>query len=470
MPMKRLYLLYNSLTLLLLLFSPSVSSQSLKGFAEFGATVNLGENVPLWQASLQHGLSSIKSNAYMRGAVVYNDTIGSCRVEGALDIAVAAGQNATFIPQQFYISAAYKWLSLWAGSRELCSPLLNSRLSSGGLTWSGNARPIPQIMLCTPGYVAIAKRVSLKAELSYGWFTDGHYQQTHVADKFMYNKKVKYHHKSLFFRFGKPDGKWTFDLGIDADDQFGGYLTKDGETTDMNNGVKEYWRALVLHNGGDGVYFSGNYLGTEYLRLNYNFGRYGMSAYVLNFYDDMSGMAKRNGFDGLWGLEYRFAGKAPVNGVVVEYYQTTNQSGPLHGLDFSEVGKTGGADDYYNNDQYVGWSHWGMTMANPLVASPIYNGNGNLAFMYNRVKALHIAFSGDISSELGYRFKFSYNKSWGTPFKPIVNILNNFSTFAELNYNPLRMPCWNIAGSIAFDSGKLYGDNAGVQIKIKRNF
>ena len=69
-----------------------------------------------------------------------------------------------------------------------------------------------------------------------------------------------------------------------------------------------------------------------------------------NFYDDFSGMGKFNGWDGLWGIEYKKKDNQLISGLVLEYFQSTNQSGPMHGLDDSEVKKTGGADDYYNND------------------------------------------------------------------------------------------------------------------------
>ena len=65
-------------------------------------------------------------------------------------------------------------------------------------------------------------------------------------------------------------------------------------------------------------------------------------------------MAKLNGWDGLWGVEYKSNHKQAINGIVIEYLQTTNMSGPLHGLQNSVVGKTGGADNYYNNGYYPG--------------------------------------------------------------------------------------------------------------------
>ena len=115
---------------------------------------------------------------------------------------------------------------LWAGNKEIDSSLLNQQLSSGGLTWSGNARPIPQIAIGIFDYVRIAPKVQLKAELSYGWFTDTKYQEKHVGDEHSYTRKIKYHHKSFFLRFGKPEGKWLFDIGMSLDAQFGGYKVR----------------------------------------------------------------------------------------------------------------------------------------------------------------------------------------------------------------------------------------------------
>lgn len=70
---------------------------------------------------------------------------------------------------------------------------------------------------------------------------------------------------------------------------------------------------------------------------------------------------------------------------------TKHQSGAFHyfatpAIDHSFTG----ADNYYNNSQYAGWEHWGQGIGNPLVTSPIYNKDGNLAFESNRVKGFHI--------------------------------------------------------------------------------
>lgn len=467
--------LYKSIFLFLFFATPFSYAQNLNIFAEYGTNIYVGDNTPLWQVSNQHGFSSIKNSTYLRGGTFYKDTIHTWKLEAGIDMVIAAGFTSTFVVQQAYVDVRYKWMGIWAGSRELSSSLLNQQLSSGGLTWSGNARPIPQITVGILDYVHIAPKIQFKAELSYGWFTDTKYQERNVGKEYSYTKKIKYHHKSFFFRFGKPQGKWQFDLGMSLDNQFGGYKVGGSDEGDLGNGWKDYIHALIPQGGGDDAegdksWYQGNYMGSEHFRLTYNCKETSFSIYLENYYDDFSGMGKLNGLDGLWGIEYKSPKTQAINGIILEYYQTTNQSGPLHGLDNSIIKKTGGADDYYNNGWYPGWTHWGMSIGNPLITSPIYNKNGNLAFQYNRVKAIHLGWSGNITSEWIYRAKLSFNRTWGTPYKPIPEILENFSTFAEFKYIPSKWQGWSFTGSVAFDIGDIYGDNLGFQLKIHKNF
>lgn len=94
----------------------------------------------------------------------------------------------------------------FAGSREKGAPLLNNALSSGDMTWSGNARPIPQIMIGIPEYLYVLPRFAIKGEISYGWFTDNKYQERKVGAGHWYTKDIKYHHKEGFVRVGVPNG------------------------------------------------------------------------------------------------------------------------------------------------------------------------------------------------------------------------------------------------------------------------
>lgn len=467
-----LYFRYLFVLLIILLLSHKIKAQSLESFIEYGATLRAGDNTPLWQVSNIHGFSSLKNNTYIRGGVFYNTTQGNWNMKAALDVGVTAGFTSSLILQQAFVEANYKWLGIYAGSKETDSPLLNQQLSSGGLTWSGNARPIPQVAVGLFDYVKLLSQVWFKAEISYGKLTDNAYQKKQVGEGYWYTKDIKYHHKSVFFRLGNPLNRWNFDFGLSMDCFFGGYNIGGGPYEgNLGNSLKDYWAAFFpRQDNSDELqpYYKGNFMGSEHLKVNYQHTDFKLSAYLENYYDDFSGVFKMNGLDGLWGVELQFKKQSPIDAFVLEYYQTTHQSGPLHGLDHSVVKKTHGADDYYNNHWYPGWAHWGMTMANPLVASPIYNKDGDMAFKYNRVKAIHLGWAGSFTKELSYRAKLSYNQTWGTPFRPTVSILENYSSFFECKYIPCKYPLWDFRASLAFDIGNIYGDNLGVQIKIRR--
>ena len=220
-------------------------AQQLSSFVEYGAALHTGDNTPLWQVSNQQGLTSLDNNTYIRGGISYKHQLGKWKFEEALDLVAAAGFSTTsFIVQQAYVDIRYKWFGFFAGSREQNSPLLNQELSSGGMTWSGNARPIPQVQIGIPEYVQLLPRLGLKGEISYGWFTDNKYQREQVGEKYWYTKSIKYHHKEGFLRIGIPKGKWQLELGMTLDTQFGGYKIGGSELGDLGNGWKDYVRVF----------------------------------------------------------------------------------------------------------------------------------------------------------------------------------------------------------------------------------
>lgn len=316
--------------------------------------------------------------------------------------------------------------------------------------------------------------------MSYGWFTDNNYQKRKVGTGHWYTKSIKYHHKEGFIRVGVPDGKWQFDIGMTIDTQFGGHIVyADGNTIDLGNTLKDYFRVFIPGSAGadkpqsDRNFYQGNFLGSEQIKFTHRSDKFLVSAYLCNHFDDFSAMGKQNGWDGLWGIEMNFKDFNPVNALVLEFLQTTNMSGPLHGIHEpgeGPVDKTGGADNYYTNSLYPGWAHWGMMIANPLIASPIYNKDGYMSFRYTRVKALHIGWSGQINSEWNYVAKMSHNRTWGRVDAPTLDILENFSAYASFSYTPEKWQGWRFNASLAMDVGEVYGDNFGFQFKVNKTF
>ena len=153
----------------------------------------------------------------------------------------------------------------------------------------------------------VLPRLALKAEMSYGWFTDNKYQRKQVGEDYWYTKSIKYHHKSGFLRIGVPQGKWQLDLGMSLDVQFGGYKSAGMDAGDLGNSWKDYFKVFIPSRGddsspeGEQIAYQGNFMGSEHIRMTYRHEDFSISAYLENYYDDFSGMGKLNGFDGLWG-------------------------------------------------------------------------------------------------------------------------------------------------------------------------
>ena len=234
-----------------------------------------------------------------------------------------------------------------------------------------------------------------------------------------------------------------------------------GDKNYFENGAMEDW-----------VY--GNHLGSMTIQLSWNINRDHMvQAYLEDPFEDGSGMRKGNGWDGLWGVEYvnRAAGHQWIRGAVIEYFQTTNQGGPLHydRGDYPDpirsqiTDKVVGNDEYYNHTYYGSYAHYGMTPGNPLITSPIYNMDGFNMYRDNRVKAWHVALNGELTDHISYLVKGSYREGMGTYNKPIYPKHHSFDAMLQGTYT--KGP-WQMSAAWAFDKGNIYGDCSTFNLKI----
>lgn len=390
--------------------------------------------------------------------------------------------------QQLYAEVKYRSLFLSAGLKERGSVFLNDALSSGDMTYSANARPIPAISAGFIDFQDIPLTqgwVQIRGELSYGISTDEDWRINHFhhGGSSITTGKIWYSYKYLHFRTN-PDKPFSFLIGMQTTCQFGGIhriYSSDGEEivelrTDMTPSLGSFFKALIPM-AGNTTYYEGNHLGTWDVMGRYKFRNgHELRVYYQSPWEDGSGIGKLNGWDGMYGIEFRNANpKSIVSGAVIEYIDLTNQSGPLHWdpADFQYgyliPSEATGGDDYYNNVAYNGYQLFGQAIGSPFVKSPIYNTSGSLRFFDNSIRGFHVGITGNVTSQIGYRLMASYRKSWGTSLSPSINPTESLSMMLEGNYEPAGIPGLSIKAQIALDKGNLLGDNFGGLVSVSYN-
>ena len=173
-----------------------------------------------------------------------------------------------------------------------------------------------------------------------------------------------------------------------------------------------------------------------------------------------------NKADGLWGVTVRNARFPFIKGILYEYLNTTDQSGPYHDKDGLVYG---GADNYFNNGIYQnGWTYYSRTIGTPFISSPLYNSNGAVSIQNNRVIVHHIGIEGDVS---GYAYKFltSISNNYGTYSAPLATDLRkNTSVLLEVKKQFPGLSNIELGCSVGADFGKLYGNSVGCLFSIRK--
>ena len=483
----------------LLLASISVSAQDS---LQTSVTYNLSSEIAVGTGDFtayqlvsnrHHVLSTRPNTGYVRGAIEAKHPLSKyLTLTGGMDVIASVHADHKAYLQQLYASLEYDKFFFEIGVRENDAILRNAQLSSGAFAKGTNAKPIPQVRIGTRDFWTVPFTngwLQIHFEGGYGKFLDSQYRKdvynNHTDVNYRYSTGAWYHQKHLYFRTN-PEKRFYVTAGIEHVAQFGGNSyerSADGNmlAKEKSVGLKDFFDIILPV--GDANYYEndamedwifGNHLGSMTVQLSWNINRNHMvQVYLDDPFEDGSGMRKSNGWDGLWGVEYvnRATGRQWVRGAVIEYFQTTNQSGPLHydGGDYPEPIRSQitdlvvGNDNYYNHGYYGSYSHYGMTPGNPLITSPIYNVDGFNMYRDNRIKAWHVAVNGELTDNISYLVKGSYREGMGTYDVPIYPKRHTFNALLQGTY--AKGP-WQVSAAYAFDKGNVFGDCSTFNLKI----
>jgi len=462
------------------LVAPSFAQNKIDYKAELFTVLGQGDYTPFWITSNTFGVVPLKSNnAYLRTALSWDQILSEdWKLEAGADLITATNHTSNVWMQQLYADISFRQVKLSIGSKERYNSMLDRKLSVGDFDYSGNARPIPEINFSLSELTIVPltkKTLRFKADFAFGKSFENKYIRETRPEGADYTLDVLWHHKSLFLKLEDPQGQFPLSvlLGLEHAVQWGGW-TSHKNFGKLPGSIKDCLRVILGKQGGDNalegdqVNVLGNHQGTYNIKLSYKHTSFEAALYKQHYYDDNSGMEYANWQDGIWGVELQLNNQSYLKKVVLEYFQSTNQSGSMHFLEYNSSRdiRGGGDDDYYNHDFYFsGWSYFGRGIGNPLITSPTYNEDNALCFKNNRLKALHLGVSGDITPSVDYRFLLTDMQSWGRMREPFLERKDNFSLLLECNY---KIPQWEFGLQVAMDKGEVYGDNWGISLKAVR--
>jgi len=422
-----------------------------------------GEYSPFWMQNRQYGkIASSPTSADVW--VVINKDFGrktslfNYGFKADLLLQLSDKKNTAYF-HELYLKMRLTVFDIIIGAREEHLGNQDSTLSGGGFLFSQNARPMPKVTIGIEHFSAVPFThgfLEIKGAISQGWFTDNNYG-------------VLLHQKYAYLKLG---GRLPvhFQYGLDHVAQWGGNIPGWGI---QPTGIKDFIDIFLGRSGGNTANMSdqinalGNHIISQSMKLEVELSDFHLSGYWQNLSED--GPIRiiwntMNRPDGLWGLSLRNRKFPFIKGILYEYLNTTDQSGPYHDKDGIIYG---GADNYFNGQYPTGWSYYSRTIGTPFILSPVYNRNGALNMLNTRVQVHHIGLEGEVS---GYNYKLlgSFSKNYGTLSTPFPTMIRNTSMILEVNKQFPELSNIQCGMSLGADFGKLYGNTIGCQFSIRK--
>jgi len=441
-------------------------NDTIKYEVGFIGVASSGDYAPFWLQSNQYG--KIASSPFSTGILAGASKEFEHKT-GLFDYGFKANlllqtdkDKTTAYFHEYYVKARLSVFDLIVGAREEQLGNQDPTLSCGGFLFSQNAQPMPKITLGIEHFTVVPFTygfLEIKGAIAHGWFTDN-----------IYTTNLWLHHKYLYAKIG---GKLPVHLqyGLDHVAQWGGIVPGYGQ---QPNDFEAFKSIFSGHAGGKNATMNdqynalGNHIISQSTRLDVDISDFKIGGYWQKISED--GPVKnlwnaQNRADGLWGISLRNANFPFVKGILYEYLNTTDQSGPY--LDKDGI-IYGGGDNYFNNGIYQnGWTYFSRTIGTPFISSPLYNKNGSVSIINNRVQVHHIGVEGDVS---GYQYKVltSFSKNYGTYGAPYPEMIPNTSLLLEVNKRFPALSNIQCGASIGADFGKLYGNSVGCLFSIRK--
>ena len=460
---------------------------------ELGGLVSSAERTPFWLRANQFGVVPNAApvgtlRAGVGGAILLTDTSGvyarkapsrAWILSYAAEAVGNGGKENQLLAPEYYVKLAHRQLELVIGRRREVIGLVDTLLTSGSYSWSGNALPIPKIQFGTKGFAPIGRRkwLAINAFIAHGWFANTDYMQRSFL-----------HQKSLILRLGKPSSALRFYIGINHSVQWAGHSDSLDYHYAVNgqlpNQLRDFPNVLfAIRTDGlnnprvtsfDYTNLYGNHLGNIDFGFDLRLPSVTLTLYHQHSFDDSSGMFFKNVPDGLSGFRIQpvkhGSSAFQVDDFLIEFLSTLNQSGPI----YDAYNHIFGADNYFNNGQYQeGWAYKNHILGTPFITlkqdtKSENQTNTSWAINNNRVQMAHIAMRSTIGQRVNLTAKISYSKNYGVPMQPFVKPLYQWSSLLQVGMPLAWLGGTLLTASVASDFGQLYTNATGAYIGLRK--
>jgi hypothetical protein len=432
---------------------------------------------PFWIAARQHGTvpstSSFTLGQFALKKIYHPHDPRIFQWSASAELIASYSGKANFFFTDFHLAGKVGPVELLAGQQKLLTGLLmDTILSSGSLSMSGNARPFPKIQLAIPEFYPLAftnNYISLKAS-----YSDGMLQGSNISyGSIGFVKKTYFHQKTFYLKFGGNENRLHMYTGFNHQVVWGGEKEIDQLTKlSVGKAYKHIVFAKRLDSKIIGNHFGTIDIGASWRQPHWTYGIYRQSIFdsgslfkIINYTDGLNGIsAKRNRPPS--NDQTYFS----INSAVVEIVGTKSQrnTSPVLGLGIFEHG------NYFNHYIYQnGWSYRGNNIGSPLappkeITNDDLPRSGTEFTNNNRFWAFHTGLTASWSS-INFVFKGTYSFNYGTYISDFSDVRNQTSVFLSADKHIGFLNGSNLSAGISIDAGTLFPKSYGLIIGLKKS-
>ena len=465
-------------------------------FTEIGALAATNAKTPFWLRANQYGIVPHNNPSGIirlggQAGLINADNPRKVQLTVAAEAVANLGQPSRLLLPVANATLRFRNIELYIGRRRELFGLVDTLLTSGSFSWSGNALPIPKIQLGTRGFAPLhftKDFVAINAMFAHGWF--GNQDSTQGA---------YLHQKAFYVRLGKPTHRIQAFAGVLHYAQWGGYSALVPKSLSPDGHFPKSWRAYYYvitaaqtQDDGSGQFSQfdllnrvGNQLGTMDIGLSLRLSNSSVLAYIQHPYEDKSGVALKNIPDGLYGISWRNEKKNQKSTFILkqvtgELLSTMNQSG----FDIKNGNRQyDGADDYFNHGQYRdGWTYNQFVIGTPFLTrwpdtkpelSNLIggqNGSKRTILSNTRVNMAHIALLGQFTKDLLIKAHITQSINFGRPIRKDTRMpVDQFSGSIEIKKYVKSLNNILISMIVAIDKGSLFNNNLGLLLALNKS-